>query len=289
MNREDLFDRHLRGELNEDESAELKHLLLHDAAAGRAFVEHVHEVNLMVRVGSQLQSASPAQNVVPLAVPLASSGKSFRRWWQAAALAACLLGLAIIGLTLNRSPSRPTAPTVYVSGNGMQVTRDGALMDGDMIEVRPDDLIATSTNEIAVIAYENESTRLELFPGTVVLCGDVSAGKRFELRRGGLQARVAPQAPGQSMLITTPHAQATVIGTEFVVRADERATKLDVFQGKVELACRSNAKKVTVSAGYWASSTSSGTSEAKPLCKCSKCRGTNEPSNCPNLKKKNEK
>ncbi len=288
MNQEELFDKHLRGELTESESAELKGLLSHDSVAGRAFVEHVNETNLIIRVGSQLQSAGPAENLVPLVAPAASNAKKFPRWWQAAALAACVVVVAAIAISLSRSPSSTRAADVYVSGNGLQLTRDGTLMEADLIELQPGDLVATSTNEGAVIVYEHESTRIQMFPGSVVLCGDAFAGKRFDLRRGAIQARVAAQPAGKPMLVTTAHAQATVVGTEFVVRADERATKLDVFQGKVELACRSNAKKVIVNAGYWASSTSTGTSEAKPLCKCSKCRGTNEPANCPNLKKKNE-
>ncbi len=289
MNREELFDKHLRGELDERERAELKRLLSDDADAGRAFVEHVNETNLIIRVGSQIQSAAPAQNVVPLDVPAALKSKFPVRWWKAAALAACLVGLGVAAILLKQTPVEQAGASMYVSGNGVQLLRHGALMSAGSFEVEPGDQISTPTNETAVIAYEHESTRIQLFPGSVVLCGDAGEGKRFELQRGAAQARVAPQPSGQPMLITTTHAQATVVGTEFLVRADERTTKLDVFHGTVELACRSNAKKVTVRAGYWASATSSGTSEAKPLCKCPKCRGTNEPSNCPNLKKKNEK
>ena len=288
MNREELFDKHLRGELSDTERAELKHLLSNDAAAGRAFVEHVNEVNLMVRVGSQLQSAAPAQNIVPLNEPAALKSK-ISGWWKVAALAACLVGLGVAAILLSRSSVEQVSAAMHVTGNGVQLMRNGALVSAGSFELEPGDEVATPTNEMAVIAYEHESTRIQMFPGTVVLCGDTATGKRFELRRGAVQARVAPQPADKPMSIETVHAQATVLGTEFVMRADERATKLDVFHGTVELACRSNAKKVTVKAGYWASATSSGTSEAKPLCKCSKCRGTNEPSNCPNLKKKNEK
>jgi ferric-dicitrate binding protein FerR (iron transport regulator) len=205
-----------------------------------------------------------------------------------AALAACLLALAAIGIALNRSSAPPRAAEVRVRGNGVQVMRGGTLIAGGTIEVQAGDIITTSTNESAVLAYEHESTRVEIFPGTVVFCGDASAGKNFELRCGGMQAQVAPQTTGEPMLITTPQARATVLGTRFIVRADERATKIDVFEGKVELAGLANAQAVMVKAGYWASATASGLGEVKQLCKCPKCRGTNEPSNCPNLKKKNE-
>ena len=287
MSREELFDRHLRGELNGSEAAELKHLLATDPAAGRAFVEYVNETNLLVRVGSQLQSTRPTQTVIPF--PGASHTPARRRRIRTwAALAACLLALAALGVVLSHFSGSSGEVSFHVSGNSVQVTRDGTTMAGGAIELEPGDVITTPTNETAVIAYEHESTRVEVFPGTVVLCGDPSSGKNFELRRGGIQAGVAPQPTGKPMLVTTPQARATVVGTRFLVRTDERATKIDVFEGQVELANRAATKSVMVKAGYWASSTASGPSEVKALCKCSKCRGTNEPSNCPNLKKKND-
>lgn len=281
MKREELFDKYLRGELTGRETAELKQLLADDAAAGRAFVEHVNETNLIIRVGSQLQPAE-AQKVVSLEPEPSMNRRRF--WRRVTAAAACVIGLAVLAIALSRS-SEPWHGDGFVSGTGVQVTRDGALLHGDRIDLRPGDLVATASNSVAVIAYEHESTRLQIFPGTVVLCADADGGKRFELKRGGLQARVAPQPAGRPLLVTTPHAEATVVGTEFVVRADERITKLDVFNGRVELAGRSVAKTISVKGGYWASATGSAVADPKPLCKCSKCRGTNEPSNCPNLKK----
>ena len=289
VNREDLFDRHLRGELNESETAELKRLLAGDGAAARAFIEHVNETNLIIRVGSQLQSAEAARNVVRLNAAPKSPARARRVWLRVTAAAACVIGLAVVAVTLSRPPVRPSGADGFLSGGSVQVVRAGVLLDDDVIFLQPGDLITASTNETAVIAYENEPTQIEVFPGALVRCGNSASGKEFELRRGGLRAHVSPQPAGKPMRITTAHAQATVVGTEFVVRADERTTKLDVFQGKVELAGRAVAKKVLVNGGYWTSATSSGVGDARPLCKCSKCRGTNEPSNCPNLKKKNEK
>ena len=289
MNREELFDKHLRGELSADETAEMKQLLAQGGDAGRAFVQHVNETNLIIRVGSQLRSADGPANVVRMDAELEPKAKSRRFWLRVTAAAACLVGLAIAGVMLLRPPPQPSGAGVFLTANGAQVIRAGALIDDDALELEPGDLITASANATAVITYEDESTRIEIFPGTVVRCGHVVAGKQFELQRGAIRATVASQPADKPMLITTPHAQATVVGTEFVVRADERTTKLDVFNGKVELAGRSVARKVMVNGGYWASATSSGVAEAKPLCKCSKCRGTNEPADCPNLKKKNEK
>jgi hypothetical protein len=119
-------------------------------------------------------------------------------------------------------------------------------------------------------------------------------GKRFELRAGIVQARVAPQPPGESLRIKTPHARATVLGTEFLLRADEETTRLDVLEGKVQLACRTTGKKVTVKAGFAASmKTDKSAFNVTPLCSSNcilrECRGTNAESKFQKLKAKDEK
>jgi ferric-dicitrate binding protein FerR (iron transport regulator) len=279
MNREELFDRHLRGELTAAEAAELKRLLAHDPGAGRAFVEHANETALLVRVGSQIESTD---NVVPLpsvkeralrGPELSGNGRKpgtrgvgrFRavKW---AALAACCVALAIAGILLSRKSPPPRIAEVYVTGPGVQVTRGGVEASGDFIELRAGDLITTPTNNLAVIAYGHEPTRIEIRPGSAVLFGDAARGKRFELHRGIIRASVAPQPAGQQMSVKTALARATVLGTEFVMRADERATKLDVLEGKVRLACRANGKKVTVKAGFSANVIPEAPVNVAPLC-----------------------
>ena len=68
------------------------------------------------------------------------------------------------------------------------------------------------------------------------------------------------------MSVKTAHARATVLGTEFVLRADERATKLDVLEGKVEFACRASGKKVKVKAGFSATMVPKSAVTVAPLC-----------------------
>ena len=276
MNREELFDRHLRGELTAAEAAELKRLLAQDPDAGRAFVQQVNEVALVVRVGSQIQSA---ENVVPLPsgrgrrAALSSSRQGSRtratnasRAVKWAALAACCIALAVVGILLGRKPQPPRILDVYVTGAGVEVARGGALVKGDVIELRAGDVITTSTNGRAMIAYGHESTRIEIQPDSIVVFGDATRGKRFDLNRGIIRARVALQPTGQQMSVKTGHARATVLGTEFVMRTDENATKLDVLEGKVRLACRASGKKVTVKAGFSANVVSEQPVNVAPLC-----------------------
>ncbi len=295
MNREELFDRHLRGELSAEEALEFKRLLARDPETGRAFVAHVSETTLFVRVGSQLQSASSGSKVVPL-FPLdgriprvpefgveSESGTRGRRLSRWAALAACVLALAAVGVLLGHKPATPMAPPVVaevrVTGERMQVVRGAALLKGNTIGLQAGDIIITATNHGAVIAYEHESTRIEIQPGSTLVFGEAADGKQFELQRGIIRARVAAQPAGKPMCVETALARAKVLGTEFVMRADQGTTKLDVLEGKVELACRVSGKKVKVKSGFSATLRSDTPPSVAPLCSSNcilrECRGTN--------------
>src|SRR5204862_8004218 len=80
--------------------------------------------------------------------------------------------------------------------------------------------------------------------------GDASAGRGKEafLARGHLAAQVTTQPAGRPMLITTPHAEAAVVGTRFALTVEARATRLDVEQGAVELGRLSGGTPVVVRA-----------------------------------------
>jgi ferric-dicitrate binding protein FerR (iron transport regulator) len=276
MSREEMFEKHFRGELAPHETEQLKCLLASDPEAGRAFVEFSNETALIVRVGTQLQSAWPAENVVSLPAAVANDAvatppsvrrRRFPRGAWITAMAACAIGLLVLFAFLQRTASPPRVPDVYVSGEGIQITRNGAVRSGRNIELMPGDVIATAMNKPGTIVYEREPTRVVLQPSTVLVFGDAAHGKRFELRRGTVQARVAPQPKDSPMSVETAHVYATVIGTEFVMRADDRATKLDVLDGKVRLTCRVTGKSVKVKAGFAASIHRKAPFNVAPLCK----------------------
>src|SRR5436189_293130 len=123
--------------------------------AGRAFVEHVNETALMVRVGSQLQSAQQTENIVPLKLSdgdsekLGTHGIRPSAFWRVAALAACLAALLSIPFLFNRSeridPPHRIAD-VSVTGTGILVSRGEEMIgDGDEIELLAGDVITTPT------------------------------------------------------------------------------------------------------------------------------------------------
>jgi ferric-dicitrate binding protein FerR (iron transport regulator) len=282
MSREKLFDKHLRGELTERDAAELKELLRRDADTGRALVDYVNETSLMVRVGSQIQSALLPGKVSELVdkPDMARRRRSYA--WERMALAACLVAFAIVAARFGFKPPPPPgsegkAGAVELVVQGATEVQRGSerLRLTPDFELEPGDVITTATNAKATLHYANEPTQIEVQPGSAVRLGELVVGKEIELRRGSLQARVAPQPKEKPMLVTTPHARATVLGTEFIVQADAAITRLDVLEGKVQLACRANAKKVVVRAGYSATSDSHGPSKVSP-CEFRQCLNTNK-------------
>ncbi len=70
-------------------------------------------------------------------------------------------------------------------------------------------------------------------PSTLAMTG--SGLKQLHLERGSFSAQVQPQPPGQPMTVQTPAAMMTVLGTAFIVEAENASTRLDVTEGSVKL------------------------------------------------------
>jgi len=77
-------------------------------------------------------------------------------------------------------------------------------------------------------------------------------GKRVYLERGTLNAQVSKQPEGQPMLLTTSNAEATVIGTRFLLTSETNSTRLEVVEGVVRLTRLFDHKSVMVQAGEFA-------------------------------------
>jgi hypothetical protein len=99
-------------------------------------------------------------------------------------------------------------------------------------------VVTVGRDSRALLAFPDHTT-FELAGNTALVQiseGDApTRGKEGFLARGRLVADVAPQPPGRPMLITTPQAEAVVVGTRFTLAVEARSTRLDVEQGAVEL------------------------------------------------------
>lgn len=96
------------------------------------------------------------------------------------------------------------------------------------------DSLVASPGSTLVWKYKDGTTVRILGETTTRLSADANLAKQVKLERGELVASVAKQTRGP-MVFTTPHATATVRGTELRLTVGEANTQLDVTEGIVEL------------------------------------------------------
>jgi len=102
-----------------------------------------------------------------------------------------------------------------------------------------------------------DGTVLHLEPGTEFRFQPVArplrkGGKQLKLLSGALSANVASQPRGLPLLIETPHAMLTVVGTEFDLAVSTNQTSLEVTEGLVKIARSGERQPVSVAAGQFA-------------------------------------
>lgn len=115
------------------------------------------------------------------------------------------------------------------------------------------DGLRVTTNASATMRFA-DGTVIHLEPAARVRFGAItgvasSGGKQFALLQGTLTADVQKQPPGKPLLIHTPHAIATVLGTEFDLSVETGRTELEVVHGLVNLASTETTQAVNVAAG----------------------------------------
>ncbi|MSU59656.1 MAG: hypothetical protein EXS35_16070 [Pedosphaera sp.] len=173
----------------------------------------------------------------------------FRRpAWTFTAAAACIaifLGVWFV--------TRP-APLALAIETPTQV----ALASG-MVTPKPGDTIRASDTTSATVTFA-DGTTLHLEPGTEIRLEAVAnppraGGKQFKLISGALSADVAKQPAGLPLLIQTPHALVTVVGTEFDLTVGTNQTQLEVEHGLVQFSGIGSTNPLAVAAGELAVAT----------------------------------
>ncbi len=171
-----------------------------------------------------------------------------RRGGRILLLAAAASLLVVIGFWIRAARQRRAGPQPDLDGVEVVAVR------GDTANVRAADRLrlnqeVRSGGASTVSLRFPDGTQLTLAAGSQLrLTG--RAPKRLVLDRGELRADVQPQtAP---LVIRTPHATATVLGTAFTLRAGSVGTRLDVGRGKVELRETTSGAAVVVTANRFA-------------------------------------
>lgn len=98
-----------------------------------------------------------------------------------------------------------------------------------------------------------DGTLLELGSDTLVArLSEGAAGKSVQVERGLIAVEAAKQPPGKSLVVTTPFADAAVLGTEFTLWTTASFTRLDVKEGRVKFTRPPGVTSTFVGAGQYA-------------------------------------
>lgn len=176
-----------------------------------------------------------------------------RLGWLAAAAAVLL---AAGGIAFLRETSRVEATVALKEGTAWIVRNGERVALPATGEMRPGDRIATAANSRTDVQLR-DGTRITLLEQT-----EAEIGPRIQLKEGTLRCDVRPQP--RPLVLQTPHAEATVLGTEFELTAAWKETRLRTTSGIVRLSA--DGRSVDVRAGQVAVAGAQGVVKWEPVC-----------------------
>lgn len=226
-------------------------------AADREHLRHyMRAVSLQHGLRSEMLGAAARERYATpterrMAVPRRRPARRRIAAWAGFALAASLA--AVLGGTLwwhQHGADRETWLVVAGSAEGSSQQRiqpGDALNAGDRVSVAAHAQLGLRCRDGTDLRLEGPGQLTVTSPG-----GDATAGKRLALAGGRLRADVTPQPEGQPLRITTPEAEATVLGTRFALACGDGRTRLEVERGQVRLERLPERSAVVVNAGEYA-------------------------------------
>lgn len=172
-----------------------------------------------------------------------------RSWWRrqglaalavAALLAVVVTPLAIVPLLRNVEHIAMTTSVVKSFGETRMERRELVVEPGTGTTVRAHDTLVTGAQAELELGFSGDATRIALSADSRLLALS-GPGKRFHLDHGSLRVAAAPQPAGQPLVVTTPQAQVTVVGTAFSLTANPLMSWLEVQHGTVRVSNGSDA------------------------------------------------
>lgn len=223
---EALVHRYADGALAPGDAETLNRLLETDPDAARCFCEQSILHALLRQKCRGLFEAAPRRP----------------RWIRPALAAGILLAAAGIAFVLFRPG--PAASAADPAGDAALIRDGGILPLRPGQPLLPGDRLRTGADGRVTLRFRGESTALHVpADSTVALDGDPARGKRIAVESGRLRGSVAPQPAGRPLIVRTPHAEATVLGTAFSISVSEDRTRLAVREGEVRFASREGGRE----------------------------------------------
>ncbi len=264
----DFFDAYFDGELSPETEAEFRTWLRADSEHMREFVRYAH----MHRALRDEFKGRGERRAVASEKPARGKTVWNWRWWSAAGIV--LMGAGyFVYLSLMSDPGLTifTARIESVSGSVSRIDQEGSMR----MPARAKDYV----NAKAALEFESpghaalkyqDGTALDFavksnqgairlsWPETKPRLHPARKGKRLTLESGVLSATVPPQPDGEPLIIHTPVAEVTVVGTQFKVESAGSWTRLDVTTGKVRIVRFSDQAGADVSASEFIIVSSAG-------------------------------
>ncbi|MCM8525868.1 MAG: FecR family protein [Lentisphaeraceae bacterium] len=164
--------------------------------------------------------------------------------------AALIIALGVAALLPKDSQSNPVIVNLEEVGDELQIIREGKKLVLDDIEgIIAGDKIITSKKG-ASFSYVGESTTILLSEKSEAIFQMKNGAKVIYLTSGNIICDVDKQPPGKPMKIFTPHAEATVLGTQFLLTAGKDNSKLHVNEGTVDFKRKGTNESFKTEAGW---------------------------------------
>ncbi|TWU38533.1 FecR family protein [Novipirellula artificiosorum] len=260
MHSNELIRRYVLGIASNEEVHELDRRLLNDEELQDEFLLQA-ELDAHLRQEAQLGSVDSGQ-LAPSTTHIATTTNSKVDSKRLQTTNRVLLTVAVVALIavfgqvfLIRDSRNEIITVTSVSGpiawtgDGGRVTNELAVGEnfpgGTMELLAPDSFVE--------FAFEDQSTVSLAGLSAVTISTEQSdtpskRQKELHLRHGRLSASVRKQPSGRPLLVHTPSAELTVLGTQFDVDAVSDSTRLTVNQGRVRLKRLPDGKEVEVPA-----------------------------------------
>lgn len=268
-----LTDAFLDDNLDFGQNEELQDLLRANEHNRLYFICKTHlDANLRIAVCGELDSQKcPSQSALGNSAATARR-RGALRWLAPLAAAASLVLAATLWIKSYRpgqSTEEQSSLTVVEAAGEVFVGRHDTSDTSTAVSekynrhlpapgtrLRFNETIETGADGTVDLAYA-DGTRITLQAESMLrysapAAGAGKVGKLLLLERGALNAVVSVQPQKSPLVVVTPHAEATVLGTELNLLVTAQATRLDVKKGLVRLKRQSDGRVENVAAGQFA-------------------------------------
>lgn len=222
---------------------------LRDPRHARDLVRSVHfEIALGRVAAAQRERQRLAAPEVPAPRPTQRHARRRTRRAPVARVGVAAAVAALLALAVGALLAHPGRATVLRVERGLVALSGGQAVPGHDYEVAPGDEVSVPDGGRAGLRYDDGTTVALAGPARVRV-GPDRHGKRLELENGDLAAAVAKQPAGAPLVIATPRAVTTVVGTRLRVRSLPLLELVEVGEGRVRSARARDQAQVEVGAG----------------------------------------